>query len=137
MAQLFNGDRLVALDSNGKVIAGALLYFYQTGTTTLQTVYADAGATVTLSNPVVADSGGLFPAIYLGNVNAYKTVLQTSAGATVRTTDPINTAPGTSATLYPAGAPDACERNARDDGDAGIGNLNHLHAVQRQPDPHL
>jgi hypothetical protein len=103
MAQLFNGDRLVALDNNGRVIAGALLYFYQTGTTAPQTVYSDAGATVALANPVPADSGGLFPAIYLSNTNAYKTVLKTSAGVTVRTTDPINSAAGASTTFTPQG----------------------------------
>ena len=51
MATLFNGERLVALDSNGKVIAGRSSWFYQTGTTTLQTVYADAGATVDTCQP--------------------------------------------------------------------------------------
>jgi hypothetical protein len=66
-------------------------------------VYADSGATTPLSNPVVADSGGLFPAIYLANTNAYKTVLQTSTGATVRTTDPISGGAGTSATFIPQG----------------------------------
>jgi hypothetical protein len=103
MAQLFNGERLIAFDSDGRVIAGANLYFYQTGTTTLQTVYADAGATVALANPVPADAGGLFPAIYLSNTSAYKTVLKTSAGVTVRTTDPINTPAGASTTFTPQG----------------------------------
>ena len=98
MAQLFTGERLTVFDNNGRVIAGALLYFYQTGTTTLQTVYSDSGATVALSNPVVADANGLFPAIYLSNVNAYKTVLKTAAGVTVRTTDPINSTAGASTT---------------------------------------
>jgi hypothetical protein len=103
MAQLFNGDRLVALDNNGRVIAGALLYFYQTGTTTPQTVYSDSGATVALSNPVPADSGGLFPAIYLSNVNAYKTILKTAGDVLVRTTDPVNSGTGASTTFTPQG----------------------------------
>jgi hypothetical protein len=103
MATLFNGERPQAFDSNGKVISGALLWFYQTGTTTPQTVYADSGATTPLSNPVVADSGGLFPAIYLANTNAYKTVLQTSLGATVRTTDPISGGSGASTAFTPQG----------------------------------
>ena len=103
MAQLFTADRFTPIDGNGHVYAGAQLFFYQTGTTTLQTVYADSGATTPLSNPVVADANGLFPAIYLSNVLAYKTVLQTSGGATLRTTDPIAAAAGSSTTFTPQG----------------------------------
>jgi hypothetical protein len=55
----------VAVDGNGNVRANARLYFYQTGTTTLQNTYADASLSAVNTNPVVADSNGLFPAIYL------------------------------------------------------------------------
>lgn len=103
MAQLFTADRFTPVDGNGHVYAGAQLFFYQTGTTTLQTVYADSGATTPLSNPVVADANGLFPAIYLSNVLAYKTVLLSAAGATLRTTDPINAGTGASTTFTPQG----------------------------------
>lgn len=103
MAQLFTADRFTPTDGNGHVYAGAQLFFYQTGTTTLQTVYADSGATTPLSNPVVADANGLFPAIYLSNVLAYKTVLQTSGGATIRTTDPVSSGSGASTAFVPQG----------------------------------
>lgn len=88
----------VAVDGNGNVRANAKLYFYQTGTTTLQDTYADAALSAVNTNPVVADSNGLFPAIYLGDPPtfvAYKAVLKTSADVTVWTTDPIAGAPVT------------------------------------------
>jgi hypothetical protein len=103
MATLFTADRFTPTDGNGHVYAGAQLFFYQTGTTTPQTVYADSGATTPLSNPVVADANGLFAAIYLSNVNAYKCVLQTSTGATIRTTDPVSPGSGASTTFIPQG----------------------------------
>lgn len=86
----------VAVDGNGNVRASAKLYFYQTGTTTLQNTYADAALSAVNTNPVVADSSGLFPAIYLGDpptYTAYKAILKTSADVTVWTADPIAGAP--------------------------------------------
>lgn len=90
MAQLFSAAPYRALDANNHVLPGALLYFYQTGTTTLQTVYADSAATTPLTNPVVADSGGLFVPIYLAGTTLYKAVLQTAGAVTVQTVDPVN-----------------------------------------------
>jgi hypothetical protein len=95
----------VAVDGNGNVRASAKLYFYQTGTTTLQNTYADAALSAVNTNPVVADSNGLFPAIYLGDPPtfvAYKGVLKTSADVTVWTADPIAGAPLTNATIAAA-----------------------------------
>lgn len=86
----------VAVDGNGHVRANARLYFYLTGTTTPQDTYADASLSSVNTNPVVADSNGLFPAIYLGDpptFSAYKAILKTSADVTVWTTDPIAGAP--------------------------------------------
>lgn len=92
----------VAVDGNGNVRASAKLYFYQTGTTTLQNTYADASLSAVNTNPVVADSNGLFPAIYLDDpptVVAYKGVLKTSADVTVWTADPIAGAPLTNSLI--------------------------------------
>jgi hypothetical protein len=92
----------VAVDGNGNVRANAKLYFYQTGTTTLQNTYADAALSAVNTNPVVADSNGLFPAIYLDDpptVVAYKGVLKTSADVTVWTADPIAGAPLTNSLI--------------------------------------
>jgi hypothetical protein len=86
----------VAVDGNGHVRANAKLYFYQTGTTTLQNTYSEASLSAVNANPVVADSNGLFPAIYLGDpptFETYKAILKDSADVTVWTADPIAGAP--------------------------------------------
>lgn len=92
MATLFTPSRYVAVDGSGLVYALAKLYFYTTGTTTLVTVYAASDLGSTLSNPVIADSNGLFPAIYLAPGTTYKAVLKDSSDNTVWTTDPIGSA---------------------------------------------
>lgn len=78
-----------AIDGNGVPMSGALLYFYKTGTTTPQDTYTDSGLGTPNANPVVADSNGLFPPIYLTSGPDYKAILKTSAGVTVATRDPI------------------------------------------------
>ncbi len=65
MALLAYSPRMVALDENGDPLAGAQLYTYLSGTTTPAAVYSDAALTVPHSNPVIADSGGVFDAIFL------------------------------------------------------------------------
>jgi hypothetical protein len=54
----------VAIDA-GAVAAGAKLYFYQTGTSTAQTVYKESTLTTSHAQPVVADSDGKFDDIWL------------------------------------------------------------------------
>jgi len=82
---------LVAVDGNGEPMAGAKLAFYVTGTSTPQAVYARADTTPgnELTNPVVANSDGLFPPIYLGDGSAYKMILRTSEDVVVSTVDPV------------------------------------------------
>lgn len=90
--------------ASGAPLAGALLYFYQTGTTTLVTVYQDKDRTIAHANPVVADSTGTFAPIYLPD-GMTKAVLKTAAGVTVRTADPIGEiATVASVTAIPTGA---------------------------------
>jgi hypothetical protein len=88
MAQLFFTPIFQAVDANGAPYSGALLYFYQTNTTTLLTVYQDDDFNTQHTNPVVADDKGQFAAIYLAETE-YKIVLKTAAGATLRTVDPV------------------------------------------------
>jgi hypothetical protein len=82
-----------AISSTGVPIAGALLQFYVSGTTTPTPVYSSSGLGTALSNPVVADSGGLFAAIYLDPTVTYRMQLQTAGGAVLQDIDPINIAP--------------------------------------------
>lgn len=51
------------IDSNG-IADGASIYFYQIGTTTPITIYADPDMTVEVLNPVVVPAGAEVPAIY-------------------------------------------------------------------------
>jgi hypothetical protein len=78
-----------AVDQNGAPMAGAMLQFYVTGTTTPANVYTDKTLATPLSNPVVADSGGLFVPIYTDPTVTYRVQLQTSVGAVVRDIDPV------------------------------------------------
>lgn len=78
-----------ALDANGNTLAGAQLAFYVTGTSTPATVYSSSALTTPLTNPVTADSGGLFPAIYLDPGVTYRAILKSSAGVTLSDIDPI------------------------------------------------
>ena len=81
-----------AVDSSGEILPGARMQFYQAGTTTPVTVYADAGLGVPLTNPVIADAGGLFPPIYLNGGN-YRVELMTALGSAVQVVDPVAIAP--------------------------------------------
>lgn len=73
MADQINIAPLRALDSNGLPVPSALATFYLSGTSTLQTVYADAAGTVPHPQPLVADIAGIFPQIF-SNVNLKVTV---------------------------------------------------------------
>jgi len=80
---LFASPRSREFSSAGTVLPGAKLYFYISGTTTPATVYQNAARTVAHSSPILADTGGLFPAIWLTASQSYDVTLKTSAGATV------------------------------------------------------
>lgn len=87
MTQLFT-PRFQAEDANGVPYSGAKLYFYQSGTTTLITVYQDSAKATPHTNPVVADTSGTFPEIYV-DTDPFKYVLTTSAGVTLKTADAV------------------------------------------------
>lgn len=73
-AFLFNMPWSQVFDGSGNTLAGAKLYFYDAGTTTLKNIYADSDLTVAQSNPVIADAGGRFAPIYIDG-NPFKVVL--------------------------------------------------------------
>lgn len=81
-----------ATSSNGLNLDGAKWYFYQTGTTTPQSVYTTAALDTTHANPVVADAAGKFANIYFDATLSYRGVLKSSDDATtIYDIDPINT----------------------------------------------
>jgi hypothetical protein len=74
--------------AGGNSYAGAKLYFYATGTSTAAAVYSNATLTSARSQPVTADSQGVFAPIYLDPSVSYRVVLKTAAGATLKDVDP-------------------------------------------------
>lgn len=76
------------INLNGGVESGAKLYIYLTGTTTPVTVYSDAGLTTPLTNPVVANSFGVFPDVYYDDTLTVRTIIQQANGVTLSDTDP-------------------------------------------------
>jgi hypothetical protein len=107
MPQLFVLPRQVALDDDANPYAGALLYFFQTGTETDQAVYSDSALTVPHSQPVTADAAGKFPKIYLDPRAAtnYRIRLTSASGVLLDQQDDIDRLSFTSdeigAALYP------------------------------------
>jgi hypothetical protein len=84
-----------ALDANGDVLSGAVLHFFDAGTSNTRTVYSNYGLSTALGTTVTCDSGG-FPTsdgntkveIYTGT-SAYKVTLKNSAGTTLWTLDNV------------------------------------------------
>lgn len=90
MPQLFVLPRQVPLNSAAALLAGATLDFYITATSTRQNVYTDIALTVAATNPLVADSNGVFPkAYYDPTLPNYRVVLKTQGGVTLYTEDDI------------------------------------------------
>lgn len=81
-------QRATANDANGNPLAGALIYTYETGTTTPLTTYTTSALSVQNANPIEADAAGRFGPIYTNGAIAVKAVIKTAAGATVDTLDP-------------------------------------------------
>lgn len=65
MAAIFIPPRIRITDQNGMPVPGALVTFYNAGTVVLKSIYQDSALSIAHSNPVVADSAGLLPVVYL------------------------------------------------------------------------
>jgi hypothetical protein len=76
------------VDANGVPIPGALLNFYASGTSIRQNTYANEALSTPNSNPVPANSAGMFPNIFLSG-SPYKVVLTDSLGNQIWTADPV------------------------------------------------
>lgn len=63
-----------------KTLPGALLYFYENGTSTPKVVYQDIALTTPHAHPVVAYDNGNFPPIFLDGT--YRVELKNAAGVT-------------------------------------------------------
>lgn len=83
---------LRAIDSAGLAMSGAKLFFFVTGTLTPANTYTTVGLSTPNTNPVVADSGGLFPVIYMDPSITYRVQLKDSAGSLIADVDPYTVA---------------------------------------------
>lgn len=88
MAKRLLLPRSQAVGLDGRPLAGAKLLTYITGTSTPKPVFTDAALTVAHANPVVADSAGRFPAMFIG-AGDYRTVLTDAADVVIATDDPV------------------------------------------------
>jgi hypothetical protein len=61
---------------------------YKQGTSTLEPLYSDESLLTPLTNPVVADSFGVFPPTYYNGSQGVRLIIQTSAGETLFDLDP-------------------------------------------------
>ena len=95
----FLSGRQITNDA-GTPQSGAKLYFYRETTTTALTVWTNDAASVAHANPVVCDSGGFVPLIYIDDTYDYKVVIKTSADVTLQTYDEIPAPPAASTTGY-------------------------------------
>jgi lysophospholipase L1-like esterase len=111
MSELFSLPFLPILNLRALPSAAAKAFFYITGTTTLKPIYADAGMTTQLPNPVIADNIGRLPPIYLSTSGGgYRVRIVDAAGVLLNEADPYGTGlsgvitPYTVATLPKPGA---------------------------------
>jgi hypothetical protein len=71
-AVVFRPPVITITDSNGNPAPGAQLFFYLTGTLTETPIYSNEALTIEHTNPVIADSAGQAPLIYLNSDITYR-----------------------------------------------------------------
>ena len=81
------------LDSNGDVISGGTLAFFEDGTTTPKAVFSNEGLSAALGTTVTTDANG-YPAsggaaVSIWAADDAKVVVKNAAGTTLRTIDPL------------------------------------------------
>lgn len=80
MTERFYSPVIKYTTSNLTSLPGALLYFYETGTSTPKTTWTDPERATASAHPVVALSDGTFPPIFINGV--YRVELKNAAGVT-------------------------------------------------------
>jgi len=68
--------------------SGAELFFFDEGTSTPRDTFSDSAATIPNTNPVIANSSGVFSDIFIKGV--YKVILQDNNGSQIWEADPIH-----------------------------------------------
>jgi hypothetical protein len=90
MSRLFYIPQAVRIDSTGAPYAGAKANFYLTGTTTRANTYSDNALSTANANPVVADAGGQWAAIYLDPDVTYRCIITDTNDVQLDDVDPIH-----------------------------------------------
>lgn len=95
MPQIFELPKQVVIDPlTGNPAPGAKAYFYETTTSTPKPVYSDASLTTPITQPVTADTAGVFQVIYLAAEGDYKLTLTRSDDSLLYTVDPLGNLTG-------------------------------------------
>lgn len=74
-------------DSQGNVLGGGQMYYYESGTTTFKTTYADVNETIPNTNPVILDGAGRLPNVFFSGV--VRQVLEDKDGLQIWDKDPV------------------------------------------------
>ena len=82
MAGLYPLSRMQQFDANGRPLSGARLFLFDGGTSTPRIGYRDSSLSSAHPNPILADSAGRLPLIYLDD-GFYRHRLTTRAGTLV------------------------------------------------------
>jgi hypothetical protein len=82
----FNMPNVSAFDANGNPATGWTLNFYDPGTTTPKDVYSDAALTTPISQPIAANSAGVWTTIYM-DASLYRVILKDANGTTKQDND--------------------------------------------------
>ncbi len=79
------------LDSNQDGIGGALVFFFEIGTTTKKTTFSDSALTTANSNPIVCDANGRLTVDVFGTNDADYKIVVAPSGDTDPPTSPLDT----------------------------------------------
>ena len=74
-------------DDGGDPLVNGKVYFYESGTTTLKTTYADVNLSIPNTNPVILTASGRQPNIFFDGVA--KAVLTSNSGVQILVRDPV------------------------------------------------
>lgn len=89
MAVLWHLSLTPRLDPSGDPYSGAKAYFFDVGTTTPQIVYTEAALSIPHDHPVLADSSGVFPAVFFEDETSHRLRITTAADVTLHDVDNI------------------------------------------------
>jgi microcystin-dependent protein len=108
------GNRFVSplqqiVDPQGIPYVGAQAFFFATGTSTLQSTFSDVLLTIANPNPVLTNSAGFWPNIFMIAAPAYRVRVEDPAGGILYDVDPCSGVPtsgygGSTPGFVPVGA---------------------------------